>query len=434
MVEKQKIEYERDYDLLTNLLNRQAFHSRMKWLFQTRPDEGCALIAMDLDNLKYINDTFSHDYGDQYISRAAMERPADQFAGKCGNLPDNGTNFICSYIAVIRKTRPERIARLQEHSNLTWTSVNRPSFRIRASAGVAWYPKDSENYEQLIRYADFAMYSVKNMTKGRFAEFNITEYEKSAYLLHNSEEQNRLIEEELLDYYFQPIVNARTGQVFGYEALMRPRLTSLETLLEVLSLAKSQGKLYQIERLTWFLALKSFTGFKNIPPDCRLFINSIANQGLSESDEKALEAQYGPCLGSLVVELTEEEERVESYTRKKISFLKRHGGQVALDDFGAGYNGEVSLLAVRPDFIKVDLSIVKNCHQDKNRQEMISNIISFARKNNCLVIAEGVQSREEMDTVISLGVDYLQAITLACRASPQPIPDKILKEITSRNR
>ena len=92
---------------------------------------------------------------------------------------------------------------------------NRPSFRIRASAGVAWYPKDSESYEQLIRYADFAMYSVKNMTKGRFAEFNITDYEKSAYLLHNSEELNRLIEEELLDYYFQPIVNARTGQVFG---------------------------------------------------------------------------------------------------------------------------------------------------------------------------------------------------------------------------
>ena len=303
------------------------------------------------------------------------------------------------------------------------------------TAGEACYHKYSESYEQLIRYADFAMYSVKNMTKGRFAEFNITDYEKSAYLLHNSEELNRLIEEELLDYYFQPIVNARTGQVFGYEALMRPRLTSLETPLEVLSLAKSQGKLYQIERLTWFLALKSFTGFKNIPPDCRLFINSIANQGLSESDEKALEAQYGPCLGSLVVELTEEEERVESYTRKKISFLKRHGGQVALDDFGAGYNGEVSLLAVRPDFIKVDLSIVRNCHQDKNRQEMISNIISFARKNNSLVIAEGVQSREEMDTVISLGVDYLQGYYVGVPSlTSQPIPDKILKEITSRSR
>ena len=166
-----------------------------------------------------------------------------------------------------------------------------------------------------------------------------------------------------------------------------------------------------------------------------LWITENRVQSLSKVDEKVLEAQYGPYLGSLVVELTEEEERVESYTRKKISFLKRHGGQVALDDFGAGYNGEVSLLAVRPDFIKVDLSIVRNCHQDKNRQEMISNIISFARKNNSLVIAEGVQSREEMDTVISLGVDYLQGYYVGVPSlTSQPIPDKILKEITSRSR
>lgn len=437
MVEKQKIEYERDYDLLTNLLNRRAFHSRMRQLFQNRSRmKVAALIMMDLDNLKYINDTFGHDYGDQYIRAAAnalrIGSPKNAVISRMSG--DEFYLFLYGYDS--EDQARERIDRLQKSIQTSTLELpNRPSFRIRASAGVAWYPKDSESYEQLIRYADFAMYSVKNMTKGRFAEFNITDYEKSAYLLHNSEELNRLIEEELLDYYFQPIVNARTGQVFGYEALMRPRLTSLETPLEVLSLAKSQGKLYQIERLTWFLALKSFTGFKNIPPDCRLFINSIANQGLSESDEKALEAQYGPYLGSLVVELTEEEERVESYTRKKISFLKRHGGQVALDDFGAGYNGEVSLLAVRPDFIKVDLSIVRNCHQDKNRQEMISNIISFARKNNSLVIAEGVQSREEMDTVISLGVDYLQGYYVGVPSlTSQPIPDKILKEITSRSR
>ena len=437
MMERLRIEHERDYDALTGLHNRRAFKRESEKIF-SHPDKigHAALVMMDLDNLKYINDTFGHDYGDQYIRAAAnalrIGSPENAVISRMSG--DEFYLFLYGYDS--EDQARERIDRLQKSIQTSTLELpNRPSFRIRASAGVAWYPKDSESYEQLIRYADFAMYSVKNMTKGRFAEFNITDYEKSAYLLHNSEELNRLIEEELLDYYFQPIVNARTGQVFGYEALMRPRLTSLETPLEVLSLAKSQGKLYQIERLTWFLALKSFTGFKNIPPDCRLFINSIANQGLSESDEKALEAQYGPYLGSLVVELTEEEERVESYTRKKISFLKRHGGQVALDDFGAGYNGEVSLLAVRPDFIKVDLSIVRNCHQDKNRQEMISNIISFARKNNSLVIAEGVQSREEMDTVISLGVDYLQGYYVGVPSlTSQPIPDKILKEITSRSR
>lgn len=433
ILEKQKIEYERDYDLLTNLLNRRAFHARMQQLFQSPGQlKLAALIMMDLDNLKYINDTFGHDYGDQYIRGAAN-------ALRIGT-PDNavlsrmsGDEFyIFLYGYDTENQVREKIDRLQKSIQTSTLDLpNRPSFRIRASAGVAWYPKDSENYEQLIRYADFAMYSVKSMTKGQFAEFNITNYEKSAYLLHNSEELNRLIDEELLDYNFQPIIDARTGRLFGYEALMRPRLTSLETPLGVLSLAKSQSQLYQIERLTWFLSLKSFARFRDLPPDCRLFINSISNQGLSETDESVLEACYGPYLNRLVVELAEEEERVESHTKRKLAFLKRCSGQVALDDFGAGYNSEVSLLAVKPDFIKVDMSIVRNCHQDKNRQEMIS----FARKNQSLVIAEGIQSREEMETVIKLGVDYLQGYYLGVPSLiPQPVPQEVAREILDLNR
>lgn len=437
ILEKQKIEYERDYDLLTNLLNRRAFHSRMQQLFQS-PEQLklAALIMMDLDNLKYINDTFGHDYGDQYIRAAAnalkIGTPEDAVLSRMSG--DEFYIFLYGYDTEIQVR--EKIDRLQKSIQTSTLDLpNRPSFRIRASAGVAWYPKDSENYEQLIRYADFAMYSVKNMTKGQFAEFNITNYEKSAYLLHNSEELNRLIDEELLDYYFQPIVDAHTGRLFGYEALMRPRLTSLETPLEVLSLAKSQSQLYQIERLTWFLSLKSFARFRNLPQDCRLFINSISNQGLSETDESVLEACYGPYLNRLVVELTEEEERVESHTRRKLAFLKRCDGLVALDDFGAGYNSEVSLLAVKPDFIKVDMSIVRNCHKDKNRQEMISNMISFARKNQSLVIAEGIQSREEMETVIKLGVDYLQGYYLGVPSLiPQPVTQGVVREILDLNR
>ena len=437
ILEKQKIEYERDYDLLTNLLNRRAFHAQMQQLF--RPSgklKVAALIMMDLDNLKYINDTFGHDYGDQYIRAAANALRIGTPDSAVLSRMSGDEFYIFLYGYDTEDQVREKIDQLQKSIQTSTLDLpNRPSFRIRASAGVAWYPKDSENYEQLIRYADFAMYSVKSMTKGQFAEFNITNYEKSAYLLHNSEELNRLIDEELLDYNFQPIIDAHTGRLFGYEALMRPRLTSLETPLEVLSLAKSQSQLYQIERLTWFLSLKSFARFSNLPPDCRLFINSISNQGLSETDESVLESCYGPYLNRLVVELTEEEERVESHTIRKLAFLKRCSGQVALDDFGAGYNSEVSLLAVKPDFIKVDMSIVRNCHQDKNRQEMISNMISFARKNQSLVIAEGIQCREEMETVIRLGVDYLQGFYLGVPSLiPQPVSQEAAREILDLNR
>ena len=103
------------------------------------------------------------------------------------------------------------------------------SFHMRASAGVAWYPEDAQDYEQLIRFADFAMYTVKHTTKGEFSEFNMADYEKDAYLLHKKEELNKLIDQRLVDYHFQPIVSTATGDVFAYEALMRSRMDGLKT-------------------------------------------------------------------------------------------------------------------------------------------------------------------------------------------------------------
>ena len=424
------------HDGLTGLYNRVAF---MKYAYKIFHDASVgaskhAIFFIDLDNFKNINDTLGHDYGDLLL-KDVSDRMLSCIASDDILARNGGDEFL------ILKNRFDTVDDLENFASQLVNVVHHPFILndetavVSMSVGIAVFPNNGLTVSELIKNADIAMYNAKNSGKNSYRFFD-------SYMEDDVNRKNDLadilshvIDKNEIYLQYQPQVNVESGQVTGYEALMRPRLTSLETPLEVLSLAKSQGKLYQIERLTWFLALKSFTGFKNIPPDCRLFINSIANQGLSESDEKALEAQYGPYLGSLVVELTEEEERVESYTRKKISFLKRHGGQVALDDFGAGYNGEVSLLAVRPDFIKVDLSIVRNCHQDKNRQEMISNIISFARKNNSLVIAEGVQSREEMDTVISLGVDYLQGYYVGVPSlTSQPIPDKILKEITSRSR
>lgn len=92
---------------------------------------------------------------------------------------------------------------------------------MRASAGVAWYSDDADNFKQLIHYAYFAMYTVKNTSKGNIKEFSLKSYEKNVYLLKGREELNRLIDEALVTYHFQPVVDAATGVIFGYEALMR---------------------------------------------------------------------------------------------------------------------------------------------------------------------------------------------------------------------
>lgn len=140
--------------------------------------------------------------------------------------------------------------------------------------GVSWYPDDSRQYDVLIRYADFAMYMVKRTNKGQFNEFDRERYVREAHLLQCKEELNDLLENERVSFQFQPIVDARTGALFGVEALIRPHTENIKTPYELLSLARSQSKLGEVERLTWFKALEGFSrlplantaaGFSSIP-------------------------------------------------------------------------------------------------------------------------------------------------------------------------
>lgn len=111
--------------------------------------------------------------------------------------------------------------------------------------GITWYPDDAQNYEALLKYADFAMYQIKNSSKGSIGEFSMQSYAKNSFLLQSKEDLNHLIDDRLVRYVFQPIVDAHTGEVFAYEALMRPQLPALSSPLDVLTLARSQSKLYQ---------------------------------------------------------------------------------------------------------------------------------------------------------------------------------------------
>lgn len=433
MVEKQKIEYERDYDLLTNLLNRRAFHAAMASLFQT-PErlKVAALIMLDLDNLKYINDTYGHDCGDQYICCMAqiLKETAPYHSIISRMSGDEFYVFLYGYHA--KEEVRALIGNIRAGiTSSMFTLPNAPNFRVRASAGVAWYPNDSTVLDELIRYADFAMYTVKNSVKGEFSEFSIESYKKDAYLLQGSEALNRLIDDELVDYHFQPIVDARTGATFAYEALMRPRMDTLKSPGEVLALARSQFKLYQIERLTSTLSLRQFATHQNVPEDCRIFVNSIANQLLGPQDVEYLEANYMPLLRRLVIELTEEEKMNSEFTVQKKKYLQRWGAQLALDDYGTGYNGDASLLYLEPNYVKVDLSIVRDIDKDENRLKMFQNLVSYARDRHIAVIAEGVETLEEMTTLIENGVDYLQGYYLG-RPSliPQTPSEQVVEEIT----
>lgn len=414
--EKQRIKYERDYDVLTALPNRRAFQQQVMGLMNAADYHSVgAFIMMDLDNLKYINDTYGHDFGDTYIRAAADILRKFSGGRSIAGRMSGDEFFMFLYAFSSQEEVRATIAQLKEALETTYVKLpSGKAFYLRLSGGIAWFPEDADTYEKISKYADFAMYQVKSSGKGAFAEFDRARYQKEAYLVHGSEELEKLIEEHSVYYHFQPIADVSTGEVFGYEALMRTEGTAfLKTPQEVLTLARAQRKLYQIERLTFFEGICAFAQAETIPSAVRLFINSISNQMLTEKDLEELELRFPNSLSRLVVEFTEEEPHNAEYTRLKRDCCRKWHCQIALDDFGAGYNGESTLLALSPDYIKVDISIVKDIDSDENRRKLFQNTISYAHSYGIKVIAEGVETQTEMQTLIACGADYLQGFYIA---------------------
>ena len=427
IIAKRKIEYERDHDVLTHLLNRRAFEVLVRKKIQEEFLNQSAFVMWDLDNLKYINDTYGHEYGDQYIQKAAsvLNEFTIYNAIVARMSGDEFYTFIYGYSE--KEDIRKRIKKIQTSLYNTFLTVpDGETLRIRASAGIAWYPDDSKDYNELIKYSDFTMYEIKNKDKGRVGEFNRDTYNRDSILLHGKEELNHFIDKGLVQYAFQPIVDVKTGDIFAYEALMRPQTKKLSSPLDIIRLAQSQSKLYEIEKLTWFKAMEAFEEKREHFKDAKIFINSIPNHVLSSEDLQVFEKRFGHHLDRVIVEITENEQSDTQCTKIKQEMVARWGSHLALDDFGSGYNSEVALLILSPRFIKIDMTIVKGIDTDQNRQKLLQNILSYAENRDIKIIAEGIETKGEMDKLIEFGVDYMQGYYLG---KADIIPQQLCPEI-----
>lgn len=407
--EKKKIEKERDYDILTGLLNRRAFYSEVEKRFRVKHTKKAAFIMWDLDNLKYINDTYGHDYGDKYIYHSAevFKRLCDYGALVSRISGDEFMAFLDNFEE--KEEMREIIYRI--HNNLTVKTINMSDgsgIKLRASGGIAWYPEDGNSYEELIRHADFTMYDVKNSFKGGIKEFDENKFKKDELLLSGKELLNKLIDERIVKYVFQPIVSVKDGSIYGFEALMRPQIEILKSPYDVMRIAKAQSKLYQIEKLTWMCALEFFNWEKEGFADTKVFVNSLPNVSLSKDDLDYIEEIYGHHLDRIIVEIIESENYDSECIKIKQKYCERWKSKIAIDDYGTGNNAEVSLLYINPDIVKIDRTFISGIDTDKDRQLMVKTMLEYMKAHNITTIGEGVETKEEMDMLISLGIDLLQ--------------------------
>ena len=435
-MERLRIEHERDYDPLTGLYSRRAFQRECEALFAAPEKLGCAaLIMMDLDDLKRTNDTFGHDWGDEYIRQTgqcfAKYAPKGSLCARISGDEFNMLLYGYSSQDEIRQIIVDIKRAVRE------TVIQLPSGRdlhISISGGLAWYPMDTTDLSTLKKYADFAMYQVKHTEKGQLGEFDLAVYSQDLYVTQSRNEFRRLISEELVRYHFQPLVSAYTGEVEAYEALMRVDLPTLHTPTAVMKLAREENCLHEIERITMFKASEAFLALGEkgiIQPNQLMFVNSIANQCLTEEEAAEFEERYSALMPRTVIEIVEEEDMDMAALERKKRF-NNGSGVFALDDYGSGYNSEKCLLLLAPRYIKVDLSIIRDIDTDVDKQQLVLNLVDYAHKRDMKIVAEGLENAAELKKVLELGVDLLQGFYLARpMAEPAPVNPAALSVIAA---
>lgn len=425
---RRQLERERDHDILTGLMNRRAFDHAVGNLLAEDPPTFGAMLMMDLDNLKVVNDSYGHDWGDRYIKEAgSVLRRVFGNAGICAHV--SGDEFLV-FLDTCKNEDEVLVLLASLMRELAAAQIEAPdgsTLVVRASMGVAFFPRDANVYDRLREYADFAMYEAKSREKGTLRRFNRASYDERLSLMDSKEDLDRLFEERLVDYHFQPIVEVRTGEVAGYEALMRLRVASLSTPDRMIGLARSQSKLHLVERMTFFEALAKFSCLAD-RGGLLLFVNSVGAQRMSVADEELLVERFGDMFDTLVVEFEERDCVDEGIVDKERAFRHR-GCRISIDGFGSSPGDNRALLDSPADFAKIDMRVVRGVDVLSDHRDIVRPLIEHAHDQGTLVIAEGVETEGELGTLVGLGVDYLQGYLIGRPASHLIEPDEHVRRL-----
>ncbi len=217
-----------------------------------------------------------------------------------------------------------------------------------------------------------------------------------------------IIENNRLSYALQPIVDASTGEIFGYEALMRSDAGINVSPVTILDYATRKKKMYDIEKLTIFNVMEKFVENKDELAGKKIFINSIPGYQLNKKDYGEFAARYKEYMDNVVIEITENTEFKDKELSTLLKRSSSDGFELAIDDYGTGYSNTSSLLSYLPNYLKIDRLLISNIHEDNKKQHFVKSIVEFAVTNGVKTLAEGVENTAELQMVIDLGVNLIQ--------------------------
>jgi len=396
-------------DPLTNLLNRTAFLKNANKQLADNPKEPFALLFVDLDGFKQINDSLGHKVGDKVLKEIALRisNVCNQQLFKCRW---GGDEFL---ILATYQNQAELI----EFANKVLKSISaeHETYKyqkwISATMGIAIYPEHGSDLNTLIRSADTAMYHQKRIAKGNINIYNdsLKLKQEREYLL--SQRLANAIEENSLRLVFQPIVDSKTSKVTSFESLLRWQLDG-ENIFpdEFITIAEQYGLITQLGLWVIDQACIQAKKFSHLQPQIAVSVNVSVIQ-LQDPDfvTKVLKIvnNYQVEPKNLHIEITESvfaEDKLTFLTAVKA--LQKQGFCISIDDFGTGYSSLSSMLDIGVDIVKIDRSFIQN--MDKRGLSIIHAIVQMASSLDFTVVAEGVETIEQANTLTNIGVSHLQ--------------------------
>ncbi|MGH3090089.1 MAG: putative bifunctional diguanylate cyclase/phosphodiesterase, partial [Rubrobacteraceae bacterium] len=415
---EERLGYEATHDALTDLPNRALITDRLALAMErARSDAGrpFALLFLDLDRFKHVNDSLGHTLGDELLKAVARR------LSSCIRTGDTiGRMGGDEFVMLLEGASPEDAERLAERIQEVLSSPFRlhgHELYATTSIGVVVSPEGYEEPEELLRDADTAMYRAKDKGKARHVVFDARMRQKAISLLRLETDLRRAVEQEEFVVYYQPIVWLASGGVSGFEALVRwahPErgLLSPDAFMK---LAEETGIIHDIDRFVLSEACRQTAFWREnfrdpYPPTVNVNLSplGLARPGLPGEISNVL-AKTGLPGHALVIELTESAVMEDAETATKtLGNLRELGVRVHIDDFGTGYSSLSLLHRLPVDALKVDRSFVSGICEEGENAEISRTILTMAHELGMDVVAEGVETTEQLDTLREMGCDYVQ--------------------------
>lgn len=425
------------YDGLTGLPNRELLKDRLNVLLaQANRKKGqIAVMFLDLDWFKVINDTVGHSAGDELLQRVArrlnsLVRDGDTVARLGGDeftvvLPEVSRVQDAVYVA----------ERILESLRRSWILKGK-KFHVTASIGIAMYPSDGGDTETLLKNADTAMYRAKDQGRDNYELYTPTMNARFAERVELENSLHQGLERGEFVVFYQPQVDIGSGRIVGTEALVRWKHPErgLVSPVEFIPVAEETGLIVPLG--TWVLrtaCAQNKTWQQAGLPPTRVAVNLSARQfhqrDLADTiaqvlDETGLDPQH------LQLEITEGVAMNEAeFTSAMLRDLKKTGIQIAIDDFGTGHSSLSYLKRFPIDTLKIDRSFVGGLTEDPNDVAIVTVIIAMAHALNLRVIAEGVETREQLAFLKQQGCHEIQGYLCG-----RPAPAEAVEELLQRHR